>query len=523
MRTLSWLMLGIVASMGQLACGGLPESGDAAEAAASSEVRGRTPQLDPLFDQAAREFRVPVELLKAIGLVQTRWQMVRGEEEFEGVPAAYGIMALRGEQMAAGAALAGVPEGAVRAEPLANIRAAAALLSKLADELRIDRTDLAAWAPVAARLSGIQDPGLQALYIRAELYKAINEGASVETSGGGLLGTLSPVRVEPLFSQSLTTLTTAPDYLNAVWRPSPNFDDRPTDINGDPAMLIIHTCEGSYSSCLSTLTDPANAKSAHYVVREDGGEISQLVQEAKRAWHIAATYDCSLNSSVECWRNNVKCNDFTIGIEHAGFASQTTFPTSQIDASARLACDITRDQAITRDRFHIIGHGQLQPWNRVDPGPNWPWTDYMNRISRYCSPLVVDSNNSNNDRTLGYIEVSANWISSSNIPGYYGTGYFYAPAAAVSDGATFWFYMTSPGTRTVDAWWTAASDRTTSAPYRAFDASGAQVGAANVNQQLNGGRWNTLGTWNFTAGWNRIVLSRWTSGSVVIADAVRIR
>jgi hypothetical protein len=34
----------------------------------------------------------------------------------------------------------------------------------------------------------------------------------------------------------------------------------------------------------------------------------------------------------------------------------------------------------------------------------------------------------------------------------------------------------------------------------------------------------TLGTWNFTAGWNKVVLSRWaTPGKVVIADAVRIR
>ena len=46
----------------------------------------------------------------------------------------------------------------------------------------------------------------------------------------------------------------------------------------------------------------------------------------------------------------------------------------------------------------------------------------------------------------------------------------------------------------------------------------------NVNQRTSGSRWNTLGTWHFTKGWNKVVLSRWTSsGDVVIADAVRIR
>ena len=46
----------------------------------------------------------------------------------------------------------------------------------------------------------------------------------------------------------------------------------------------------------------------------------------------------------------------------------------------------------------------------------------------------------------------------------------------------------------------------------------------SVNQQANGGRWNAIGTWNFSAGWNKVQLSRWTtSGYVVIADAIQVR
>ena len=45
-----------------------------------------------------------------------------------------------------------------------------------------------------------------------------------------------------------------------------------------------------------------------------------------------------------------------------------------------------------------------------------------------------------------------------------------------------------------------------------------------VNQTANGGKWNQVGRFNFTAGWNKIVVSRWQNpGKVVIADAVRIR
>ena len=108
-------------------------------------------QLDAIFASAASEFRVPADLLKSVGWVETRWQMVRGEEEFPGMPAAFGIMALRGERLSTGARLAGVSAEKARHDATANIRAAAALLSSYADQLKIDRADLGAWAPAAAR------------------------------------------------------------------------------------------------------------------------------------------------------------------------------------------------------------------------------------------------------------------------------------------------------------------------------------------------------------------------------------
>jgi hypothetical protein len=44
------------------------------------------------------------------------------------------------------------------------------------------------------------------------------------------------------------------------------------------------------------------------------------------------------------------------------------------------------------------------------------------------------------------------------------------------------------------------------------------------SQQTGGGQWNALGTFAVSAGWNKVVLSRWqATGSVVIADAIRVR
>lgn len=497
-----------------------------ADAAQDAVNRGSMGQLDAHFDQAAREFNVPADLLKAISFTETRWQMVRGETEFEGMPAAFGVMALRGEALERGAALAGVSAEAVRTDALANIRAGAALLSAHADELNVDRADLGAWAPAVARLSGIENTDGQAEHVHKGVYATLREGVVAESADGKVIASIMPTPVEAKFAlPSMHAMAAGPDYAASIWRPSPNYNSRPAGT--DIWMIVIHTCEGSYTSCWSWLTNSASGVSAHYVVNESGSEISQLVREANRGWHVGATYSCSLNGSVNCGQNGVSVNHFSVGIEHGGYASQSSFPAGQIDASARLSCDISRDQGVVRDSYHIVAHGRLQPYNRTDPGPNWPWSTYISKINSYCGSgggLIIDSNNNNNDTSKGYIQVSSNWTSSTNVAGYYGTGYYAAPTAAVSDPATFWFYLSAPATKTIDAWWTAATDRSTTAPFIIWNASGTKLATVNVNQQINGGKWNTLGTWSFPAGWNKVQLSRWTaSGYYVIADAVRVR
>jgi N-acetyl-anhydromuramyl-L-alanine amidase AmpD len=485
-----------------------------------------TENLEAIFAEAGEEFDVPASLLKAIGYAETRWEMVRGFEEFPGMPAAFGIMALRGERLELGAARAGVSPSEARYEARANIRAAAALLSAHAAELDINRMDLAAWAPAVAEYSGIASPEGQAAYVHGDVYGVLKEGVVVRLTSGQVLASIMPVSVEPAFREPPDApLFSDNTGYNLVWRPSPNYNSRPTGDIGKVHMVIIHTCEGSYTSCWSWLTNDDSNVSAHYVVKEDGSEISQLVREADRAWHIGSTYDCSLNSSHECWRNGYSNNHFTVGVEHGGFASQSSWPTAQINASADLVCHTTDRHAIPRDKYHILGHAQLQPYNRTDPGENWPWSTYYSKINSYCSSeIIVDSNNNNNDPNLAKMEVSANWTSSNATPGYYGTGYWWASTQAISDPAHFWFYLSAAATKTIDAWWTSGSNRSDSAPYLAYDASGTHLGTVRVNQQANGGKWNQLGSWSFSAGWNRISLSRWTTeGYVVIADAVRIR
>ncbi|MDP1920074.1 MAG: N-acetylmuramoyl-L-alanine amidase [Myxococcales bacterium] len=500
-----------------------------------------SPTLDPIFQAAGTEFKVPPALLKAIGWAATRYEMVAADIDFDNAPDSFGLMGLGGEVLPTGASLAAVTVDQAKMDATANIRAAAAWLDAEATAQSLDRSKLINWVPVVAGFSRIEDFQARQAFVKGEVFGAITEG--VGTFSEDVAASGQALELEAAVGEIATVsqgLSRSPDYERGVWRPSPNFSAR----SGRVSMVIIHTCEGAYSGCYGWLANPRAGASAHYVVSSDGREVSQLVRESSKAWHIAADYACSRNSNKRCDLNGVSSNNFTVGIEHAGFASQSSWPASQIDASARLVCDITQDHGIPRDRFHVVGHGQLQPWNRTDPGRNWPWTSYLAKVNSFCgttpaptptptptpiappntSTITIDSNNANNNQARGYLQVSANWKSSTNIAGYYGSGYWYASTAPVSDGAAFFFKLDAAGARSIEAWWTAASDRSPDATFVAINAQGQKVGEGSVNQSRNGGKWNAVGRFNFTAGWNKIVLSRWSaSGKVVIADAVRVR
>lgn len=89
------------------------------------------------FEGAAREFGVPMELLMAIGYVNTRWEMPSPEANVyeKGNPhgwGAYGIMALvrnpYSDTLGEAARLTGIPEKELKRNRAANIRGGAALV-----------------------------------------------------------------------------------------------------------------------------------------------------------------------------------------------------------------------------------------------------------------------------------------------------------------------------------------------------------------------------------------------------------
>lgn len=147
--------------------------------------------------------------------------------------------------------------------------------------------------------------------------------------------------------------------------PSPNFDDRRFPVS----MLVLHyTGMQTGEAALDRMCDPEASVSAHYMVWESG-EIVQLVDEDKRAWH----------AGVSKWQGEEELNSRSIGIEIVNGGHDwrledgrlPPYPASQIDAVIALSRDILARWSIPQTR--IVGHSDIAPTRKQDPGEHFPW------------------------------------------------------------------------------------------------------------------------------------------------------
>jgi len=166
--------------------------------------------------------------------------------------------------------------------------------------------------------------------------------------------------------------------------PSPNCNERPDD--KDVSLLVIHNISlppGQYGggyiqkffqNCLPVAEDAYFCEicelqvSAHCLIERDG-QVFQFVPLHKRAWHAGA--------SVFQGRDN--CNDFSIGIELEG-CDDEPFTDLQYQSLAVLTQQIQAlYPAINRDR--IVGHSDIAPDRKTDPGPCFDWHRYLNSLA----------------------------------------------------------------------------------------------------------------------------------------------
>ncbi|MBD3223450.1 MAG: N-acetylmuramoyl-L-alanine amidase [Caldithrix sp.] len=182
------------------------------------------------------------------------------------------------------------------------------------------------------------------------------------------------------------------------FKESPNHSGKMKD--GQPDSIVIHyTAGGSAESAVRTLSNPARKASAHLVIGRDGS-VTQLVPFDTVAWHAG-------RSSYE---GRSGFNNFSIGIEidNAGKLTKTEeghtswfgkdYPAKDVirathrnehqpsywhkytEQQINLVFDVCSVLIDTYAITLIVGHEEIAPSRKTDPGPAFPLDKLRERL-----------------------------------------------------------------------------------------------------------------------------------------------
>jgi AmpD protein len=177
------------------------------------------------------------------------------------------------------------------------------------------------------------------------------------------------------------TISNAGFANQAVYIPSPNFDARP---DNEVSLIVIHNISlppSQYggNGIVELFTNQLNPDehpyyseiytrkvSAHFLIRRDG-KLIQFVSCSQRAWH----------AGVSNWQLRERCNDFSVGIELEG-SDFEAFESAQYKTLNDLISALTNTYPIEA----VVGHSDIAPGRKTDPGLYFNWSLISTDLSR---------------------------------------------------------------------------------------------------------------------------------------------
>ena len=114
---------------------------------------------------------------------------------------------------------------------------------------------------------------------------------------------------------------------------------------------------------LIRLCNPKSKVSCHYFIRKNG-KILKLVDDYYTAWHAGKSY----------WKNYKNLNKNSIGIELANKGHKfgyKNFKKKQLSSLIKISKILIKKYKIKRE--NIIGHSDIAPLRKNDPGEKFPW------------------------------------------------------------------------------------------------------------------------------------------------------
>src|SRR5713226_1031376 len=129
-----------------------------------------------------------------------------------------------------------------------------------------------------------------------------------------------------------------------------------------------------------------------------------------------------------------------------------------------------------------------------------------------AAELIVDNSD-------GAVVLRGKWTTSTTTAGFFGADYFFRTPGDGSSSVTWPFPSGQAGRYEVFARWSAGPNRATNANYQVNSNAGGS--SVPVNQKINGGNWQSLGSFDFQPGKGQGITLTDKADGVVVADAIR--
>jgi N-acetyl-anhydromuramyl-L-alanine amidase AmpD len=126
--------------------------------------------------------------------------------------------------------------------------------------------------------------------------------------------------------------------------------------------LVLHYTELDLQSSLRVLR--RGDVSVHYVLSEDG-----------TAYKILENNEVAFHAGLSTWRAKPSVNERSIGIEVVNLdGNRNAYPPAQTGALIELCRRILAENPHIEPR-NIVGHSDVAPKRKLDPGRKFPWKD----------------------------------------------------------------------------------------------------------------------------------------------------
>ncbi len=144
-----------------------------------------------------------------------------------------------------------------------------------------------------------------------------------------------------------------------------NFDKR---YNKKICYLILHyTALASIEEAIGHLCEKKNKVSCHYIIAQDG-KIYNLVNDKYRAWHAGQSL----------WLSESDLNSSSIGIELDFSPNHNNNKFSKLLIASLISLIGYLKKKYKIDNTKILGHSDIAPYRKIDPGEKFPWKQLYN-------------------------------------------------------------------------------------------------------------------------------------------------